>query len=125
MPYWKSKGLSRFAFFVLVSATLIFLTTPHPLVAQIAQARVILLGVTSYEDYKDIRSLIAKTEGVQTVSLETEAPGVIGLKVSYIGDASTFYDALTVAADQKFFIRQKTLPSGLAELTFSKPQGDL
>ena len=88
--------------------------------APTTEVRAIFLEITSYEDYKEVRALLTKTEGVQNVSLDSEAPGLISLNVTYAGNPTALYDALAASTNQKFSIKQKLLPSGTTELTFTK-----
>jgi hypothetical protein len=81
---------------------------------------VALVGITAYQDSLEIKTGLLKTEGVQKVSVDTEAPGFITYKVTYAGEAMSLIDKLSNFFPKKYDFREKRLPGGGTEVDVSR-----
>ncbi len=123
---WRSKGSKIFGWWL---ASLLLMTTtlfaqgegekePDHLGAT-TRIAVTLSGIASYNDFLEIRTALAKTEGVDRVILETEAPGLITMTVRYAGEARGLIESLSTFFPQKYKITEKNLKAG-SELNITK-----
>ncbi|HEX5038256.1 MAG TPA: hypothetical protein VFX30_13950 [bacterium] len=81
---------------------------------------VALVGITAFQDSQEIRAGLLKTEGVQKVSVDTEAPGLITYRVTYAGEAMSLIDKLSNFFPKKYDFREKRLPGGGTEVDVSR-----
>lgn len=82
--------------------------------------RVTLLGITAYRDMQEIRAAVSQSEGVQKITLDSEAPGLITFFVRYAGEPGSLIDKLNVLFSKKYAIKLKNLSSGIAEINISR-----
>ncbi len=82
--------------------------------------RLTLIGVNSYSDFQEIRSELAKIDGVSKITLDSEAPGLITLAFRYSGETGGAVGKLSLIAPEKYTISQKSLPSGMTEIVVSR-----
>ena len=81
---------------------------------------VALVGITAFQDSQEIRAGLLKTEGVQKVSVDTEAPGLITYRVVYAGEAMSLIDKLSNFFPKKYDFREKRLPAGGTEVNVTR-----
>ena len=62
---------------------------------------------------------MTKTDGVDTVAVETEAPGLVTLSVRYAGETKGLIDSLLGFFPKKYKIIEKNLKTG-SEINISK-----
>lgn len=123
---WRSKGSKIFGWW-LASLLLAAPTLSaqgegekeQDHLAATTRIAVTLSGIASYNDFLEIRTALAKTEGVDRVILETEAPGLITMTVRYAGEARGLIESLSTFFPQKYKITEKNLKSG-SELNITK-----
>lgn len=130
MPYWRSRELNRSRFFkCLLLVPLILMgqwtaAEPQEEKDPLPQAKLLLkvtlVGISSYHDFKEIKTALAQAEGVEKVALETEAPGVIGLRVRYAGEPRSLIDKLSTFFPGKYSFKEKGGGGGAVEMTISR-----
>ena len=81
--------------------------------------KVILVGVTSYNDYLEIKTGILKSEGVDKVILDAEAPGLVSLTVKYAGEPNSLIEKLTAFFPKKYSMKEKRSSAGGTEITIA------
>lgn len=84
---------------------------------------VTLVGITSYQDFQELKVGLGKSEGVSKVALDSETPGLITLKVTYAGEAVGLIEKLSAFFPKKYDIKEKRLPSGGTEVSISRREG--
>jgi hypothetical protein len=125
MSFWSLRGSKIFKS-LLASLAL----TPFFLGGQVSaqeenhlgvttEIAVTLSGITSYRDFIEIRTALAKTEGVDRVTLNQEAPGLIALSVRYEGETKSLVDSLVAVFPAKYRFKEKNLKTG-SELNITK-----
>jgi hypothetical protein len=83
---------------------------------------VALVGITAFQDSQEIRAGLLKTDGVQKVVVNSEAPGLITYRVTYAGEAMSLIDKLSNFFPKKYDMREKRLSRG-TEVDITKKQG--
>lgn len=78
-----------------------------------------LIGLSSYRDMQEIRAAILQSEGVQKMSLDSEAPGLITFVVKYAGEPVSLIEKLDLFFSKKYKITQKNSSSGISEVNIS------
>jgi hypothetical protein len=81
--------------------------------------RVTLVGIVSYQDFREIRAALAQSEGMEKVTLETEAPGLITFSLRYDGEPGSLIEQLNGFFPQKYSIKEKHT-SGGTEISISR-----
>lgn len=124
MWFWRSRGSKIFAWWLaslLLTAFAAFAQEGREENHLGATTRigVTLAGITSYNDYLEIRTALAKTDGVDRVVLDTEAPGLITMTVRYAGEARGLIESLSTFFPKKYKITEKNLKTG-SELNITK-----
>ncbi len=130
MSFWRLRGSPLLGFFVSLLVLWILAA------GEVAGARetqkgtdevqptvrlqVTLSGITSYNDFQEIRAALSQSEGVEKVSVDTEAPGLVTLNVKYAGEPRSLVDKLIVFFPTKYVIKEKDLPSGVREISISR-----
>ncbi|HSA60096.1 MAG TPA: hypothetical protein VLJ37_10480 [bacterium] len=84
---------------------------------------VTLSGITSFQDFQELRAGLLKSEGVSKVNLVSEAPGLITLNVTYAGEAVSLIDKLSSFFPKKYNMKEKRLPGGGTEVSVTYRQG--
>jgi hypothetical protein len=84
---------------------------------------VTLVGITSYQDFQELRAGLHKSEGVSKVVLVSEAPGLIMFNVTYAGEAVSLIDKLSAFFPKKYHMKEKRLPGGGTEVNISRRDG--
>lgn len=77
---------------------------------------VTLAGITSFQDFQEVRAALLKSEGVSKVVLVSEAPGLISFQVTFAGEAMGLIDKLTAFFPKKYVMKEKRLPGGGSEV---------
>lgn len=127
---WRSKGSKIFGWWLaslLLAVPTLFAQgqgekepgTLNDHLGATTRIAVTLSGIASYNDFLEIRTALAKTEGVDRVILETEAPGLITMTVRYAGEARGLIESLSTFFPKKYKITEKNLRSG-SELNITK-----
>ena len=86
--------------------------------------KITLAGITSYKDFYEVRSALAKTDGLK-LSPDTEAPGLLTYTATYQPEAtSSTADSKSLVSDlstalPKFSIQEKKISSGISEILIS------
>ena len=136
MFFWKSKGSTPLKWSVAAGIWALLLVASAALVPPFvlsAEARdseithsgvtidltVTLVGVTSFQDFQELRAGLLKSEGVEKVSLVSEAPGLVVFQVTYAGEAVSLIDKLSAFFPKKYAIKEKRLPKGGTEISIS------
>jgi hypothetical protein len=83
---------------------------------------VTLSGITSFQDFQEIRAGLLKSAGVSKVALVSEAPGLIAFRVTYAGEAVSLIDKLSAFFPKKYHMKEKRLPSGGTEVNITLRQ---
>lgn len=78
--------------------------------------RVTLEGITSYNDYLELKTALLKSEGVDKLVIESEAPSLISLSVRYAGEPKSLIDKLNGYFSKKYRIKEK----GGGEISISR-----
>ena len=81
--------------------------------------KVTLIGVTSYNDYLEIKTGLLKSEGVDKVILDAEAPGLVSLTVKYAGEPNSLIEKLTAFFPKKYSMKEKRSSAGGTEITIA------
>lgn len=81
--------------------------------------KVTLVGINSYPDFQAIRAALTQSEGVEKITLDTEAPGVVTFQVRYEGEPRSLIEKLEAFFPKKYSMVEKHLPSGFREITIS------
>jgi hypothetical protein len=81
---------------------------------------VTLVGITAFQDFQELRAGLLKSEGVSKVAIDSEAPGLISMKVTYAGEPMSLIDKLSNFFPKKYDIREKRLPGGGTEVSVSR-----
>jgi len=134
---WRSKESKLFGFF-LVSLVFFMPVLAHTRPEKKAERKaektsgkeenhlgattdigVTLSGITTYNDFLEIRTALLKTDGVDRVILEAEAPGLISMTVRYAGEARGLIESLSTFFPKKYKFTEKTLKTG-SELNITK-----
>ena len=124
---WKSNGSKTFALWA-ASLLLAAASVPSALAQESREENhigattrigVTLAGITSYNDFLELRTALAKTDGVDKVILESEAPGLISLTVRYAGETRGLIESLSTFFPNKYKITEKNQKTG-SELSISK-----
>ncbi len=133
MWFWRSRGSRVFGLW-LVSAVLLMslglsakpekkteksAKTEENHLGATTDLRVTLEGITTYNDFLEIRAALAKTDGVDKVMVDAEAPGLITLTVRYAGEARGLIESLTTFFPKKYRFTEKNLKTG-SEINVSK-----
>ena len=63
---------------------------------------------------------LSQAEGMERLSLDTEAPGLIAFGVKYAGEPRHLVERLGLLFPQKYSVQEKNLPSGAAEVILSR-----
>ena len=125
MPSWKLRGLSLFGFWI-VSFSFLFSPAflPGEEVKEFPVAtlslQVTLVGITAYGDFQEIRAALSQSEGVEKLSIETEAPGLVTFSLRYSGEPKSLMEKLHAFFPEKYSFHEKHLPSGTREITVSR-----
>ncbi len=127
MSFWRLKGSITSRWF---AASLVGFLLAGPSAA--AQAgleeshggvtidlAVTLSGITSFQDFQELRAGLFKSEGVSKVALVSEAPGLITFNVTYAGEAVSLIDKLSAFFPKKYNMKEKRLPGGGTEVSIS------
>ncbi len=132
MSYWKSSASRIFTWRTLVSALLavVILKTGDARAAGSSQEEnhakatqdlvVTLSGLTAYSEFQEIRAALMKTEGMDKVVIDQEAPGFVMLKASYAGEAHGLIESLETYFPKKYTIKEKNLPNHQTEISITK-----
>ncbi len=78
---------------------------------------VTLEGITSYNDVLELKTGLLKSDGVDKVTLDTEAPGLITYTVRYAGEPKSLIEKLGGFFGKKYRIKEK----GGSEISVSMP----
>lgn len=128
MSSWRSSG-SKISGFCVASLILLFLIPDsfgrsgevgeesHG--GATISIKVSLIGVTSYNDFLEIKTGLLKSEGVEKVTIDSEAPGVIGLSVRYAGEPKSLIEKLAAFFPTKYRMTEKRLPRGGTEINIA------
>lgn len=135
MSSWKSNALSRLKKSGRITARTALLGSllvgaslnaapPKPATEQdhlqaSITLRVVLINITSYRDMQEIRAALAQAEGMQRITLDSEAPGLITFNLRYAGEPLSLIDKLNLFFSKKYNITQKNISSGTAEIDIS------
>src|SRR3989338_4386364 len=128
MSSWRSKGLNPSRF---LAGSLIFFAALSTAGAEegkkgtsfpvaLLGLQVTLAGVTSFQDFREIRAALSQSEGVEKLSLDSEAPGLVTFRVQYTGEPASLIEKLEAFFPKKYSMREKPLPSGYREITISR-----
>lgn len=77
-----------------------------------------LIGITSFRDFQEIKAALTQSEGMEKVSLETEAPGLITFSLRYAGEPGSLIEKLNAFFPKKYAIKEKHTRGG-TEITIS------
>lgn len=83
--------------------------------------RVTLIGITSYHDFKELKAALMQSEGMEKVTLETEAPGLVTFSLRYGGEPGSLIEQLHGFFPKRYSIKEKHT-SGGTEITISSSQ---
>jgi hypothetical protein len=131
MSYWKSNVSKTFTSWALASVCVFLLggvvrvyaagTSLEENHAKATQDLVVTLsGLTAYSEFQEIRAALTKTEGVDKIAVDQEAPGFVMLRVSYAGEARGLIDSLETFFPKKYAIQEKNLPNHQTEISITK-----
>ena len=83
--------------------------------------KVTFVGITSYSDFQEVTAALTHAEGVERLSQESEAPGLIILSLQYgATDPQGLIDKLSALFPKKYKMTPKDLPSGVKEIEISR-----
>ena len=132
MPFWRLRELNLLRWSA-ASFLLLFASSSASAFAQESKGaaetppratlvlKVTLIGITSYRDFREIRAALAQSEGMEKVTLETEAPGLVTFSLRYGGEPGSLIEQLHGFFPKRYSIKEKHT-SGGTEITISSSQ---